>query len=368
MSARTYRDISAVQQWFRERFPRQQHIYFGVSGATLLYEALRAQKQTSVVLPAFICATLSAAAVRARKRVMHIDADRRTQLPDIDELEAYLASQRACDTVLLVDHSFGYPFPELGRLRRRFPELLIIEDCARALGLQIKGELPGCYSDWVLFSMYKTVPASNNGAILLTRTPIDIHQGQRTSATMRERVASIEPLRFLYHELQRRTRPEFRSRTSNLGNCPEWEPAFGLPNRLCVARFARELKSVEAQATLRRSVANELTDKLCEAGIPCIQPAEGCESAGHFISFRTPNPNARNELLATLHRKGLFLQRTWDIVPAFYGLFAGTFPTGHCHSEHLANNMAHIRVRLYINRDRRNRLVEEIRLFFASIC
>lgn len=362
--SRPTREVSAVQGWLHERFPHQPHVYFGLSGTTLLYEALKAQTRMSVVLPAFICSNLSEAAVRARKHVAHIDADRHTQLPATAHLEAHLAGQDVSDIVLLVDHSFGYPFPDLIRLRRRFPKLLIIEDCARALGVQIRGQFPGDYSDWVLFSMYKTIPGSSNGAILLTNTPIPMRNGQRVSASMRERVATIGPLRFIYHELQRRTAPDFRSRISSLENSPKWDPAYGLPSRLCTARFAAELKDLERQASRRSSIANELTDRLCQAGIECIKPAEGCQSAGHFVSFRTPNRHARSELLTRLHRKGLFVQRTWDVVPAHYPSFRETFPSGQSNSEHLAERMGHIRVSLYLNSHRRRRLVEEIRDFF----
>jgi dTDP-4-amino-4,6-dideoxygalactose transaminase len=360
------REGFAVRSWFRERFPRQPHVYFGLSGTTLLHEALKAQTRTSVVLPAFICSDLSAAAVRAGKRVIHIDADRHTQLPDRAQLETYLASQDTSDAVLLVDHSFGYPFPDLACLRRRFPKLLVIEDCARALGVQIRGQLPGVWSDWILFSMYKTIPGSSNGAVLLTNMPIPMRDQHRVPVTIRERVATIGPLRFMYHELQRRTPSDFRPRISDLGNFPQWTPAYGLPSRLCMARFAAELKDLEIRASMRSSNANELTDSLCRAGIECIKPAERCQSAGHFVSFRTPSRHARNELLARLHRKGLFVARTWDLVPAHYHSFLETFPSGHTNSEHLADHMGHIRVGLYLSSRRRRRLVEEIRDFFKS--
>ena len=60
-----------------------------------------------------------------------------------------------------------------------------------------------------------------------------------------------------------------------------------------------------------------------------------------FLSFIVCG-TSRDGLLAHLHRKGLFLLRTWDMVPAFYRTFSGTFPFGSAGSEFLARNIVHI--------------------------
>jgi dTDP-4-amino-4,6-dideoxygalactose transaminase len=352
-------ELSRVQGWLRERFPNHPHSYFGLSGTTLLYEVLKTQTRASVILPAFICANLSAAAVLAEKRVTHIDADRLTLLPDMAQLETHLAGQDASDTIVLIDHSFGYPFPRLDALRRRIPKLLIIEDCARALGVQICGRSPGEYSDWVLLSMYKTTRGNSNGAILLTKTPILIREGQRTLATVRDRVATVAPLRFIYHLLQR-THPDFGPQRSDL-IFPEWTPKYGFPSKLCLTRFAAELREFELRASRRCSITEELTDRLSHvAGVDCIKAAEGCQSAGHFISFRVQKRQARDQILMRLHRKGLFLVRTWNIVPAHYRSFSKTFPSGRANSEHLAEHMLHIPVRLFHSSKERHRLVRAL--------
>jgi dTDP-4-amino-4,6-dideoxygalactose transaminase len=299
-------------------------------------------------------------AVRAGKRLIHIDADRLTLHPDIAPLETYLAGQDESDTIVLVDHSFGYPFPGLAAVRRRFPKLLVIEDCARALGVRICGRFPGEYSDWVLLSMYKTIPGSNNGAVLLTNAPVPIRGGEKVRTSLREQAATIAPLRFTYDLLQR-ARPNFGPRRGGL-TAPLWTPHHGLPSELCMARFAAELRDFEPRTSLRSSIAEELAGSLSHIpGVKCIRTAAGCQPAGHFVSFRMGKRQARDQVLARLHKKGLFLSRTWDVVPAHYQRFETTFPSGRSDSEHLADHIAHIPVRLFLDSGQRRRLIPLMR-------
>src|SRR5258706_14065024 len=151
-----------IRDWLREHFPQHPHIYPGVSGATLLHEALKTQTRTSVVMPAFICPSLSEMAARAGKQVVHIDADPLTLHPDMARLVKHLARQNASETVLLIDHSFGYSLPGLASLRQMFPRLLIIEDFARALRAKIRGQFPRRHAGWRLLLLDKTILASVN--------------------------------------------------------------------------------------------------------------------------------------------------------------------------------------------------------------
>ncbi len=348
-----------IEGWLREHFPRHPHIYFGLSGATLLCEALRTQQRTCVVMPAFICPSISFVAARAGKRLIHIDADPLTMHPRMDQLEKCLAAQDESQTVVLIDHSFGYPFPGVSNLKRRFPGVLFIEDCARALGTRINGHLPGEESDWVLLSMYKTVAGSLNGGILLTKTALPLRAGRRVGPTLRERASTVRPLRLVY-DFVKRGRPEFEARGGPRW-APSWEPAYGLPSRLCMERFASELAWLICRSSLRRLIAQDLTASLSQIdGVECIKVAEGCESAGHFVSFHLPKREARDAILTGLHKKGLFLSRTWDLLPVHYQCFSRTFPMGHTGADQLAGRIAHIPVNLFFSSQKRQQLVNEL--------
>jgi dTDP-4-amino-4,6-dideoxygalactose transaminase len=362
VKGRPTRALRDVEDLLREHFPRQPYIYFGVSGTTLLHEALKSQSRMCVVLPGFICANVSAAAALSGKQTIHIDADQRTQLPDIAQLRWCVERLDASDTTVLIDHSFGNPFPALADLRSSFPQLLIIEDCARALGSQVGGQNPGEHSDWILLSMYKTIPGCIHGAVLMSVSPLPMSHTERVATTFRELVSKIKPLRSIYRGFQRVGSRELKSRVCEVSTFPEWIPSYGFPDDLCLSRFASELRNLHSQARVRRAIAAELTDGLSQAGIGCIKVAEGCRSAGHFVSFQSPQQHRRDLLLSRLRKQGLPIGLSWDIVSAHYRDFQDTFPAGRFNSEYLAEHMVHIRVPLYATKKLRQRLFNQLGL------
>src|SRR5579872_101341 len=299
------RDLGLIEGWFRERFPRHPHVYFGLSGATLLHDALLTQPQSTLVLPAYICPSLSAMGLAAGKRLVHAEVDPRTLHPDP-------AHYTLDDAVALVDHAFGYPYAGIAQLRKRNPGLLIIEDCARALGANIDGDLPGAASDWLLFSMYKTIRGSRNGAVLLSNAPLPIpKENRRGAVTVKERAARLAPARFLHHQILRRSR--FAPR--EIGFAPEHEPQRGLPSELCANRFWAELRDLDSRTRMRREIVQELSENLSRIPeIECVRTADHCQPAGHFVSFAIRKGN-RDRVITRLYRRGLFVMRTWDIVP-----------------------------------------------------
>src|SRR5262249_32041976 len=321
-----------------------------------LHDALKTVYRSSVVLPAYICPSLSAMASVAGKRLTHVEVDRRTLLPDPSQLESLLASRDTSDTVLLIDHAFGYPFGGIAKLREIFPDLLIIEDCARALGVTIGGDFPGRHADWVLLSMYKTIRGSRNGAVLLTRAPLAIRKERLPAPpSFKERFSTVGPIRWIYHGMLAK---RMRFETRPLGDRPEWETQRGLPGELCASRFAAELKELETRVRLRAEVASELTAALWRIdGVRCIQSAENCTLAGNFVSFAIEKNGTRDALITKLYRQGLFVTRTWDIVPGHYPKLEATFPSGPGASLELADRMAHIPVDFFQKERDRRRLI-----------
>lgn len=337
------KEFSFTKDWLAERFPQHPFIYFGISGTALFYEAIKSTNRKTIVLPAYMCSNFSAAAIRCGAQVVHIDADPTTQLPHVGNLFHYLEEQVSSETILVIDHSFGYPFSALKDVRSRFASLLIVEDCARALGVHIDGCFPGRYSDWLLLSMYKTTPGSNHGGILLTRTPVPISTGRPLSTTIRERLSTVEPLRSAYHLLVRATR-RVELPHDDLGS-PEWIPRYGGPSSACAINFSAQLTAFDKDYGERLSTVEELTWKLSNIDrVEVLNPTYGATSACHYLSVRTPHRSVRNRIILALRKKGLFVMPTWHVIPAHYRALAGTFPFGSQVSEDLADRMLHIPV------------------------
>ena len=350
--------LSRLEEWLRANFPGYQH-HVGLSGSAMLYDAFRLESRQTVVLPSFICCDLSAMAKAADKRVVHLDVDCRTLHIDLGQLEHFLTSEDPLDTILLIDHTFGNPFPLLAALRHKHPGLLIVEDSVRALGARIAGETVGRHCDWLLLSMYKTIPGSQNGALLLTRRPLMLNSGPAATTTLRERMATIAACRWPYEFFKRRA-PDYPPQP--LGRVkPHWSPLYGIPGALCLQRFLADVANLERNLPARIAILNDLSERLSAfPAIRIVRTANGCSPGAYFLSFVVCG-TSRDGLLAYLHRKGLFLLRTWDMVPAFYRSFSGTFPFGSAGSEFLARNIVHIPLDPFRSNIKRDRLVRAIK-------
>lgn len=331
----------------------------------MLFEALAQSRCHTVILPGFICPSLSAAVIRAGKRVVHVDVDRDTLMMKPERLEQCLTEHGEDETALLIDHSFGYPCVEIRELRERHPRLLLIEDCVRALGATIDGKPVGRLGDWVLFSLYKTIPGNDNGALLLTRSPCEIRTGPVPRTTLRERLSTFGPARWFYERLRRR-HPDYPNGPCQRESMP-WEPHFGAPNRLTMKRFAHEVSRLAENVARRREASREIQEALQNvAGLRFIRPGANGQTAGYFLSFHLAEDGLRHRLLTELHRRGNFLVYAWNMPPSSFRCFAETFPFGSSESDYLAERVCHIPVIRYLRPSSRERLIRNIREFFHA--
>jgi dTDP-4-amino-4,6-dideoxygalactose transaminase len=354
--------LSQLGDWLRINFPGYQH-HVALSGAAMLYDALLLESRHTVVLPAFICCDLSAVAKAAGKRVVHLDVDCNTMHIKPDQLDYFLSREDPLDTILLVDHTFGNPFPFLASVRHKYPNLLIIEDSVRALGVRIAGEPVGKHSDWILLSMYKTIPGNRNGAILLTKKPVTLKSGPAAATTLRERTATIPACRWPYELIKRRT-PDYPPQPLDREK-PNWSPIYGIPGGLCLRRFLADVTNLQRNLMARLAILTDLSERL--SAFPAIRKVgtpNGCSPGAYFLSFVVCGPS-RDGLLAHLHRKGLFLLRTWDMVPAFYRSFSDTFPFGSTGSEFLARNIVHIPLHPFRSNIKLDRLIRAIKEYLC---
>jgi hypothetical protein len=132
---------------------------------------------------------------------------------------------------------------------------------------------------------------------------------------------------------------------------------MGVPNQLSVTMFANELAVLQERMAERRLAEKEIRAKLGACpGIRVLQPVMGCASNASSLSFLFEDDGVRNRVLMMLHRRGVFLQRLWDAVPAFFDRFRECFPFGSEGSEFLADHVAHIPLGLFVTARSRRRL------------
>ena len=135
----------------------------GVSSGTGALElallSLNLPEDASVLVPANAGGYASMAVVRNKLSCNYYDVDEKG-LPNIELLSD---SRRRTDRVLIVTHLYGQSAPmEMLTAWCDENDLFLIEDCAQAIGAEIKNKKVGTFGDIGTFSFY---PTKNLGTI-----------------------------------------------------------------------------------------------------------------------------------------------------------------------------------------------------------
>jgi len=144
------------------------------NGIWQLIRALGVEESEVVLVPSYNCGAELDAVLRAPAAACFYRVDRAARV-DLDDL------RRAIDArtrVVLVTHYFGLPQPDLPAIVELCSEhgLALIEDCAPALYSTHCGRPLGTFGDAAVFSLWKTLPLPNGGAVLANR-PLPLEDG-----------------------------------------------------------------------------------------------------------------------------------------------------------------------------------------------
>ena len=129
-------------------------------------------QDSRVLVPAFFPDDFVGVFFKYRITPVFVDVDPATYHLDLNAItDAQLVGARA----LLIEHTFGLPGD--GLAYRAFCErhgLVLIEDCARALGASRAGRLVGSFGHYAMFSLPKCVPV-RAGGLALAEEPFQPH-------------------------------------------------------------------------------------------------------------------------------------------------------------------------------------------------
>jgi perosamine synthetase len=137
-------------------------------------QALALEESEIVLVPSYNCGAELDAVLRAPAAVRFYRVDRTARI-DVDHLrQAIEPGTRA----VVVTHYFGFPQPDLEAIVElcRDHGLFLIEDCAHALYSTYLGRPLGTFGGAGIFSLWKTLPIPNGGAVL-TSWPLPLNGG-----------------------------------------------------------------------------------------------------------------------------------------------------------------------------------------------
>lgn len=121
------------------------------SGRAALKHILLNEKDIkNVALPAFTCHVVKDAIERAGKKVVYFDT---AELPTLDEIRSAIEDKKARIDALVLPYNFGF-MPNMEKILDicKKNDILLIEDCAQALGAKFAGKKAGSFGDYAAYS------------------------------------------------------------------------------------------------------------------------------------------------------------------------------------------------------------------------
>lgn len=145
-----------------------RYVHFTDSATSSLYIILEVlkniQNKKEVILPAYTTASLIIAIKKANLKPVLCDISLEDFNLDVNLLANLVSGETLC---IVGVHMFGIVHRDLGGLKEKFPDILIIEDCAQSLGSKINGVSIGNLADISFFSFNrgKNLPTYGGGCI-----------------------------------------------------------------------------------------------------------------------------------------------------------------------------------------------------------
>jgi len=167
--------------WAKEKLLKFLQNYFGNEnililksgrqGVKVILESLDLKKGDEVIIPSFICPVLIDAIQRAGGKPIFSEIEKQGFNLEIEAAKKLISPRTRA---IILPHLFGIPakLDEFVKLAKE-SNLILIEDCAHALGAKYRGRLVGTFADFAIFTFgfSKNVGGLGGGFILLKNRP-----------------------------------------------------------------------------------------------------------------------------------------------------------------------------------------------------
>ena len=262
------------------------------SGGSAIYVALKAAgvlENETVALNVFTLAPVPGALENAGAEVLLLDVDRNLTL-SVDDLEEKLTMGNA--KALVLSHMRGHigKMDEIERICKK-QGVILIEDCAHAMGAQYNGRMIGTFGNIGCFSFqtYKQVNAGEGG-ILVTDDPDIAAKAILYSGSY-----------LLYN--QHTNRPDESYFSKHNGKIPNYSLRM---NELCASVLPPQLLQLEDRNVRWREIYSLIDSGLRKIeGITTIQVLPGALTAPTSIQFYINDTKRIGHVIAKAFELGL---------------------------------------------------------------
>lgn len=330
------------------------------SGTAALYFILEAIKKLSskktVIIPSFVCPSVALAIARAglKIKVCDIKPDRF----DFDQGQLSTICQQDEDILaVLAVHLAGIPIDlvPIGEITRK-QDIFLIEDCAQALGAEIRGKKVGTLGDFAFFSLCRGKGLTiYEGGVLVTPYTQHIPLLQETIKTLEPKNFLSEGLKILeffgYAIFYRPclfwfvfTLPQkfWQSKDNDIRAMGEYYPKdFAIHH---VSHFRKKIGHalflrLNEEIIQQRQKAKIYFKHLKPRGIDVIQESADSKAVYPYVSIVIKDPKKREEILHKLQHLSLGLSIIYVTTIDQYPYLKDIIPRQpNPHGLHLANH------------------------------
>lgn len=162
--------IGRTEKWF-SRYFNAPFVFSFDSGRSAQYAILKSlgiNKGDEILIQAFTCVAVPNSISWVGAKPIYVDIDIKTFNMDLEDLERKITKN---SKAIIVQHTFGIAseIDKIKKLAKEY-ELVLIEDCAHALGAQYKGKKIGTFSDAAFFSFGRDkIVSSVFGGMVITK-------------------------------------------------------------------------------------------------------------------------------------------------------------------------------------------------------
>ncbi len=369
------RAIALCEQWFQEYFgvERAWSVNSGRSGLLLILQALGLRAGDEVLLQAFTCNAVPNPVLWVGATPIYVDIDEESLNMDPDDLEKKITPRAKA---IIVQHTFGYP-ADMDRILAiaKKHNLVIIEDCAHALGATHHDKKVGTLGDVAFFSFGRDkVISSVYGGMVISR-----NQKITKNIESLYQKLSYPGLYWIKQQLRHPILMEWIMRWYSVGKFflialqklhlfslavqpkekrglqPHFFPRR-LPNAFSALAFS-QLQRLERFNTHRREIAQIYSSGLVEK-YHHLQSKNASEAI--FLRYTVRHPNA-HAILKTARKHDLYLGDWYisPIAPADTDLTAMRYTLGSCpKAERLSKEVLNLPTHIRITKNDARRVVE----------
>jgi len=177
-----------LTQWNRKKltslFTNEISKYFAISkekiflfgsarmGLYTLFKSLNIDKDDEIIVAGYTCVVVTNAIKYAGLKAVYVDIDENTL--NISTAKIYKAVNKRTRAIIIT-HNFGIVYEDIEKLKKDFPDIIIIEDAAHTFGsVDILGRKAGLIGDVSFFSLEYSKPLTTGmgGIFLINNTKL----------------------------------------------------------------------------------------------------------------------------------------------------------------------------------------------------